>query len=68
MVFEPAVFDYTKDDSTSLEAYVLEKLAEDGQLCAFKHEGFWQCMDTMRDKNLPEKLWESGKAPWKIWE
>ncbi len=67
MVFESAVFDYIKDDSTSLEAYVLEKLAEDGQLCAFKHEGFWQCMDTLRDKNLLEKLWESGEAPWKIW-
>ncbi len=67
MVFEPAVFDYIKDDNTSLEAYVLEKLAEDGQLCAFKHEGFWQCMDTIRDKNLLEKLWESGEALWKIW-
>jgi len=67
MVFEPAIFNYLKDENTSLEAHVLERLAEEGQLAAFKHEGFWQCMDTMRDKNLLEKLWESGEAPWKIW-
>jgi len=67
MVFEPAIFNYLEDENTSLEAHVLERLAEEGQLAAFKHEGFWQCMDTMRDKNLLEKLWESGEAPWKIW-
>jgi len=67
MVFEPAIFNYLEDENTSLEAHVLERLAEEGQLAAFKHEGFWQCMDTMRDKNLLEKLWESGEASWKIW-
>lgn len=66
-VFEPAIFDYIADDSVSLEAVALENLAKDGQLAAFRHEGFWQCMDTLRDKRLLDGLWESGRAPWKTW-
>ena len=67
-VFEPEVFNYLKDDSTVLEREPLERLAEDGQLYAYIHEGFWHPMDTLRDKLLLENLWNSGKAPWKIWE
>ncbi|MGC8483775.1 MAG: glucose-1-phosphate cytidylyltransferase [Thermodesulfobium sp.] len=67
MVMEPEVFDYIKGDETILEREPLENLAKDGQLCAYKHRGFWQPMDTMRDKNTLESLWNSGKAPWKIW-
>jgi len=64
-VFEPGIFDYLNEgDETILERNPLEKLAEDGQLMAFKHEGFWQCMDTLRDKNYLNKIWEEGKAPW----
>ncbi len=68
MVFEPGVFDYLKGDSTSLEADALEQLATDHQLVAYKHDGFWQCMDTLRDMRLLESLWQSGRAPWKVWE
>jgi len=66
-VLEPKVFDYLKDDSTVWEKEPLEKLAKDGQLSAYLHTGFWQPLDTLRDKNYLEKLWASGKAPWKIW-
>jgi len=66
-VLEPKVFDYLKDDSTVWEKEPLEKLAKDGQLSAYTHTGFWQPLDTLRDKNYLEKLWASGKAPWKIW-
>ena len=68
MVFEPEIFDWIEGDHTSLEADVLEELAQEGQLAAYKHEGFWQCMDTLRDKRLLEKLWAEGSAPWKVWE
>jgi glucose-1-phosphate cytidylyltransferase len=68
MVFEPALFDYLKDDNSSLEVHALEQLAADQQLAAYKHEDFWQCMDTMRDKRLLEKLWQQGTAPWQMWE
>jgi glucose-1-phosphate cytidylyltransferase len=68
MVCEPGVFDYLKDDQTTLEAEPLERLAADGQLAAYRHEGFWQCMDTLRDKKLLESLWQEGKALWKVWE
>jgi glucose-1-phosphate cytidylyltransferase len=68
MVFEPRVFDYLKDDKTNLEADVLEHLAADRQLAAYRHESFWQCMDTMRDKRLLETLWHEARAPWKIWD
>jgi glucose-1-phosphate cytidylyltransferase len=66
-VCEPGVFDYIAGDATQFEREPLENLARDGQLMAFRHTGFWQCMDTIRDKALLERLWESGKAPWKIW-
>lgn len=66
-VLEPGIFDYIAGDSTQFEKEPLSNLAKDGQLMAFKHTGFWQCMDTIRDKKLLEKIWESGKAPWKNW-
>jgi glucose-1-phosphate cytidylyltransferase len=68
MVFEPAFFDYVKDDNSSLEVDALERLAAEQQLAAYRHEGFWQCMDTLRDKRLLESLWQQGTAPWKVWE
>jgi len=64
-VLEPGVFDYIEGDETQFEKEPLEGLARDGQLMAYTHNSFWQCMDTLRDKRLLEKLWESGKAPWK---
>ena len=67
-VFEPRVFDYIADDQTSLEREPLERLAADGELMAFRHTGFWQPMDTLREKELLESLWSSGKAPWKRWD
>ena len=67
-VFEPKVFDYLHGDETVLEGEPLENLAKDGELMAYKHDGFWQCMDTMRDKNFLDTAWEGGDAPWKIWE
>ena len=69
MVFEPEVFRYLdRGDHTVLEADALERLAADGQLAAYRHERFWQCMDTLREKRILESLWEQGKAPWKNWE
>ncbi|MCI9589169.1 MAG: glucose-1-phosphate cytidylyltransferase [Lachnospiraceae bacterium] len=68
MVFNPGIFDYLEDDATVLEKAPLENLAKDGQLMAYCHEGFWKCMDTQRDKNQLEAMWQSGKAPWKIWQ
>lgn len=68
MMFEPAVFDLLSDDTTVFEKYPMETLAKKGQLMAYHHDGFWQCMDTQRDKNLLESLWASGKAPWKKWQ
>ena len=66
-VFEPEIFDYLQDDSTILERTPLETLAKEHKLTAFKHDGFWHPMDTLRDKNHLEKLWSSEKAPWKNW-
>jgi glucose-1-phosphate cytidylyltransferase len=66
MVFEPEVFDYISGDDTSLEVDTLETLARTGQLAAYRHEGFWQCMDTLRDKRQLEQLWRGGHAPWQI--
>ncbi len=66
-VVEPQVFDYIDGDDTQFEKEPLERLAADGELMAYKHDGFWQCMDTRRDKYVLEKLWDSGEAPWKIW-
>ena len=68
MVIEPQVIDYIDGDQTVFEREPLERLAAEGQLQAYKHDGFWQCMDTLRDKNLLEELLEQNKAPWKIWE
>jgi glucose-1-phosphate cytidylyltransferase len=67
-VLSPQVLDYLKDDSTVWEQDPLMSLAEKGQLMAFEHPGFWQPMDTLHDKNLLEKLWQSGNAPWKFWD
>lgn len=66
-VLEPSVFDYISADETIWEQEPLNALAEEGQLGAFIHDGFWHPMDTLRDKNYLEKLWASGNAPWKIW-
>jgi glucose-1-phosphate cytidylyltransferase len=66
-VMEPKVFDFLESDQTILEREPLEKLAQIGELMTFKHSGFWQPMDTMRDKNLLDNLWQTGKAPWKTW-
>lgn len=68
MVLEPEVFNYIKDDSTIFEKEPLENLAKDHELNAYKHEGFWKCMDTLRDKNQLEEMWNKGQAPWKVWE
>ncbi len=67
-VLEPEVYDYIEGDETMWEREPLERLAEEGQLMAYKHDGFWQCMDTLRDKRLLDNLWDSGLAPWKIWK
>lgn len=65
-VFEPAVFDYLDGDATVLESAPLETLAREGQLSAYLHDGFWHCMDTMRDREVLEELWERGGAPWDV--
>lgn len=67
-VLEPGVFDYIAGDDTPWELEPLERLAADGQLMAYRHESFWQCMDTIRDKKLLEKLWQDGSPPWKTWD
>lgn len=67
-VLEPGVFDYIEEDSTQWEHEPLENLARDGQLMAYRHDSFWQCMDTLREKHILETLWQSGNPPWKIWE
>ena len=66
-VLEPAVFDYIKGDDTQWESEPLERLAEDGEVMAYRHHSFWQCMDTLRDKRLLERAWAEGPAPWKVW-
>ena len=66
-VLEPGVLDYIDDEATVWERDPMERLSKEGQLSAFKHAGFWQPMDTLRDKHLLEDLWQSGKAPWKSW-
>jgi len=68
IVFEPEVFGYLDGDDSALEADAMERLAADGQLAAYRHDRFWQCMDTLRDKHLLEALWQKGQAPWKVWE
>jgi len=66
-VMSPRVIDYITDDATLLEREPMECLAAEGQLAAYRHDGFWQAMDTLRDKNQLEALWADGQAPWKIW-
>lgn len=66
-VFESAVRDYIEGDRTSLELEPLARLAEEGQMMAYRHEGFWQCMDTLRDVRHLNALWDEGRAPWKVW-
>lgn len=68
MVCQPEFIDYIDGDDTVLERKPLETAAKNGELMAYKHEGFWQCMDTVREKELLEKMWRSGNAPWKVWE
>ena len=67
-VLEPQVFDYIEGDRTQFEREPLENLAADGQLMAYRHSGFWQCMDTLRDKKLLQRFWDAGNPPWKTWE
>ena len=67
MVLEPGIFRYLSGDATVLEVEALEQLAADRQLAAYRHEGFWQCMDTLRDKWFLERLWQAGEAPWRVW-
>lgn len=67
LVLEPGIFKYLAGDHTSLEADTLMRVAADGQLMAYRHEGFWQCMDTLRDVRIVTSLWDSGKPPWKVW-
>lgn len=68
MVLNRKIFDYLGDGSEMLEAGPLEAVARDGEMTAYKHDGFWSPMDTMRDKEYLEELWETGKAPWKLWD
>jgi glucose-1-phosphate cytidylyltransferase len=67
-VLEPEVFDYIEGDDMMFEHAPLQNLAADGQLMAYRHNSFWQCMDTLREKHILETLWNSGNAPWKAWE
>jgi glucose-1-phosphate cytidylyltransferase len=66
-VLEPGVLEYISDDTTVWEKEPMEKLARDGNLTAYRHGGFWQAMDSLRDKIVLEDLWNSDKAPWKVW-
>ncbi len=66
-VLEPQIFDYIEGDTTQWEKEPMEGLTRDGQMMAYKHTGFWQCMDTLRDKKLLQDLWDAGNPPWKTW-
>ena len=68
MVMNPEILNYLQDDSTIFEKEPMQRLSAEGEMAAYRHEGFWQCMDTQREYKLLEELWDSGKAPWKIWE
>ncbi len=68
MVMNPEVFRYLKDDTTVFEKEPMQRLSAEGEMSAYRHEGFWQCMDTQREMKKLEELWETGRAPWKIWE
>ena len=67
MVLEPAIFDYLTEDGCIFEQEPMRRLAAEGQLMSYQHQGFWQCMDTLFEKTELEQLWESGRAPWKVW-
>jgi glucose-1-phosphate cytidylyltransferase len=67
-VLRPGIFDYIDNDDSIWERTPVERLAHEGQLVGYKHDGFWSCMDTLKEKNILEDLWNSGKAPWKIWD
>ena len=68
MVLNPKIFDYLEGDSTVFEQEPMQSLAAQGQMKSFYHSGFWQCMDTQREMKKLEELWQTGKAPWKIWK
>lgn len=68
MVLEPEIFNYLEDDNTVFETKPLETLVKEGQLMSYRHTGFWQCMDSLREKQLLENLWNKDKAPWKLWK
>ena len=68
MVMEPKLFDYLDGDGCVLEKVPMQTLASQGQLMSYYHKGFWQCMDTQREKKKLEELWQNGNAPWKVWE
>ena len=68
MVLEPSIFDYLEGDDTVFEQGPLEHLASEGELMSYSHKGFWQCMDSLREKALLELMWKQNKAPWKVWE
>jgi glucose-1-phosphate cytidylyltransferase len=63
-IFEPSIFDYLDDDTTVLEHKPMEKLVNDGELMAYQHHGYWQCMDTIRDRESLQEIWDSGNASW----
>jgi len=67
-VLSPKVINYIEGDSDSFEGGPVIKLASEGELIAYKHKGFWQAMDTLREKNILEDMWNNGKAPWKVWK
>ena len=66
-VLSPKVLDYIEDDESIWERHPIERLARDGQLMGYRHDGFWSCMDTLKEKNYLEEMWNSGRAPWRIW-
>lgn len=67
MVLQPEIFEYLEDDQTVFEREPMERLVAQGELMSYRHTGFWQCMDTLREKEMLEKMWEDGEAPWKVW-
>lgn len=68
MVLEPSVFEYLIDDNTVLERQPMEQLAAEGELMSYRHKGFWQCMDSLREKELLQSMWDRNSAPWKVWK
>jgi glucose-1-phosphate cytidylyltransferase len=68
LIFEPRIFDYLKSETASLEADVLERLAAEKQLMVYRHDGFWQCMDTLRDLRFLRSAWDEGNPPWRVWQ